>query len=287
MANHAFKTQAAALVLAVAAHGAHAGLTVTSMGQTASATASAQHSYTTVTPGPTCCASTNMVGPIDKQTDASPVGALGPLDQQTSARAAAEGIIVEAQSKGHMELLQNGVSMSSSGSLRDVFPTSVDVGRGGSANTPSSPSNDAQLFAFSAANNTRSAMSGVGQTVGFNLSQTTQLQIDWDYSDAVSSYFTAPQGISIYDANQKLVFSRIQATGKTPSSLIELAAGDYKFLFNAFNGVTQASTGEAKLDWYASASIRAVPEASTSAMMALGMAALGLMARRRSNAAHA
>jgi hypothetical protein len=278
---------ASALMLALLAQGAHAGLTVTSMSQTASATASAQHSYTTVTPGPSCCASTNMVGPIDKQTDASPAGALGLLDQQTSARAAAEGIIVEAQSKGHMELLQNGVSMSSSGSLRDVFPTSVDVGRGGSANTPSSPSNDAQLFAFSAANNTRSAMSGVGQTVGFNLSQTTQLQIDWDYSDAVSSYFTAPQGISIYDANQKLVFSRIQATGKTPSSLIELAAGDYKFLFNAFNGVTQASTGEAKLDWYASASIRAVPEASTSAMMALGMAALGLMARRRSNAAHA
>ena len=279
--------RASALMLALVAQGAHAGLTVTSMSQTASATASAQHSYTTVTPGPTCCASTTMVGPIDKQTDASPVGALGTLDQQTSARAAAEGIVVEAQSKGHMELLQNGVSMSSSGSLRDVFPTSVDVGRGGSASTPSSPSNDAQLYAFSVANNTRSAMSSVGQTVGFKLDQSTQLQIDWDYSDAVSSYFTAPQGISIYDANQKLVFSRIQATGKTPSSLIELAAGDYKLLFNAFNGVTKYTTGEAKLDWYASASIRAVPEASTWALMGLGLAAVTTVARRRGHAANA
>jgi len=287
MAQHTHALRASALMLALIAQGAHAGLTVTSMSQTASATASAQHSYTTVTPGPTCCASTQMVGPIDQQSDTSPAGALGTLTQQTSARAEAEGIIAESQSRGRMELLENGVVMSSSGSVRHVFPTAVDVGRGGSANTPSSPSNDAQLFAFSVANNTRSAMSSVGQTVGFNLGQTTQLQIDWDYSDAVSSYYTAPQGIAIYDSNQKLVFSRIQATGKAPSSLIELAAGDYKFLFNAFNGVTQASTGEAKLDWYASASIRAVPETSTWAMMGLGLAAVATVARRRRVSARA
>jgi hypothetical protein len=284
MANRALRAQATTLVLALAAHSAHAGLTITSMSQTASATASAQHSYTTVTPGPTCCASTNMVGPIDKQTDTSPAGALGTLDQQTSARAAAEGIAVEAQSKGHMELLQNGVSMSSSGSLRDVFPTYVDVGRGGSASSPSSPSNDAELLHFSAYTNTRSAMSSVGQTVGFNLSESTQLQIDWDYSKDVSSYYTAAQGFAIYDANQKLVFSNIQVSGGRPSSLIELAAGDYKLWFNAYNGVTQATTGEAKLDWYATASISAVPESTTWAMMALGMAAVGLVARRRTAA---
>jgi hypothetical protein len=281
MANHALKAQATALVLALAAHSAHAGLTVTSMSQTASAKASAQHSYTTVTPGPTCCASTQMVGPIDQQSDTSPAGALGTLTQQTSAGAEAEGIIAESQSRGRMELLDNGVVMSSSGSVRHMFPTAVDVGRGGSANSPSSPSNDAQLFAFSVANNTRSAVSSVGQKVDFSLSEKTQLQIDWDYSKDVASYYSAAQGIAIYDTNQQLVFSNIQAYGYQPSSLIELAAGDYKLWFNAYNGVTQSFTGEAKLDWYASASIRAVPEASTWAMMGLGLAAMGWVACRR------
>jgi hypothetical protein len=288
MANHALKAQATALVLALAAHSAHAGLTVTSMSQTASATASAQHSYTVVTPGPTCCDRSWLVGPVDEQTDNSPTGVLGTLNQKTSARAEAEGMIAEAQSQGRMELLNDGVTMTSSGSVRHVFPNAVDVGPGAGAAVPSTtPSNDGKLQAIMYGNYTRNVISRVGQNVGFNLSESTQIQIDWDYSKDVASYYSAAQGIAIYDASKKLVFSSIQASGYRPSSLVELAAGDYQFGFLAYNGVTQSFTGEAKLDWYASASIRAVPEASTWSMMGLGLAAMGWVARRRSAAVHA
>jgi hypothetical protein len=282
MANHALKAQATALVLALAAHSAHAGLTVTSMSQTASATAAAQHSYTVVSPGPTCCGTSRLVGPVDEKKDTSPVGALGTLNQQVSARAEGEGMIAEAQSQGRMELVTNGITMSSSGSVRHVFPDAVDVGPGAGWAIPTTkPSSDGKLGEIMFGNNTRNAISRVQQNVAFNLSENTQVQIDWDHSKEGASYFSDFQGFNILDANQMTVLSDFAGFRNGPSYLIELAAGNYTFQLLAFNGVTQNITGEAKLDWYSSASIRAVPEASTWAMMGLGLAAMGWVARRR------
>ena len=125
------------------------------------------------------------------------------------------------------------------------------------------------------------------QNVGSSLSENTQLQVDWGYSEGVASLYTAAQGIDIRDANGKLVFLSIQAVGYRPSSLIELAAGDYQFGIGTYNGVTRYFTGETKLDWSATASIRAVPETSSWAMMGLGLAGVAMVARRRSAAAQA
>jgi PEP-CTERM motif len=284
MAQHTHALRASALMLALIAQGAHAGLTVTSMSQTASATAAAQHSYTVVSPGPTCCGSSWLVGPVDEKKDTSPVGALGTLNQQVSARAEGEGMIAEAQSQGRMELVANGITMSSSGSVRHVFPDAVDVGPGaGWAIPKTTPSSDGKLGEFMFGNNTRNAVSRVQQNVAFNLSENTQVQIEWNRSKEGASYFSDFQGFNIVDANKMTVLSDFAVFRNGPSYLIELAAGNYTFQLFAYDGVTQNITGEAKLDWYSSASIRAVPEASTWAMMGLGLAGMGWVARRRSS----
>lgn len=285
MPNHALKNQAAALALALAAHSAHAGLTITSMGQTASATASAEHSYT---PSPGWVES-RLVGPVDKKTDTSPTGALGTLTQQASAHAEGEGIIADANAQGRMDLVDNGITMSSSGSVRHVFPASVDVGPGAGAAIPTTtPSNDGKLSNFDAAGGTKRAMSSVVQNVSFHLSEGTQVQVDWSYTGTDPNFSYSKPDYWLLDAARTQVFGgRSLNSQSNPSALYDLPAGDYIFWVNDFTGVSRYTPGESTLSWQATASIRAVPEVSTLAMMGLGLAALSVVARRHGAAAQA
>jgi hypothetical protein len=138
-------------------------------------------------------------------------------------------------------------------------------------------------------------MSSVGQKTGFSLDQGTQIRLDWSYADndptpLGSRSFSAQQGfasVAIYDASQNLVLSRVMQTEKNAFALVDLAAGAYTLSFTSFGAVTQATAGDKALAWQASASIRAVPEASTWALMGLGLAAVATVARRRSVSARA
>jgi hypothetical protein len=290
MANRAFKTQATALVLALAAHGAHAEIAITSMSQTASATASAQHSWRANTQSLNCCADFSIKGPAPTiNKDASAPGVIGNLDQQASAHAEFEGIVADSHTQAHMSLMDGGVQMSSGGTVRHVFPAGVDLG-------PKSLSSTTDLdMEVDALYGNRRADSVVSQKTGFKLDQDTQIRVDWSYFDTdptprESRSAAAQQGyanVILSDANDHWSLNKVMQTEQGSFAIINLAAGDYTLSFTSFGGVTQATAGEKSLTWQALASIRAVPEASTWAMMGLGLAALSLVARRRSAAAQA
>jgi PEP-CTERM motif len=287
MASHAFKTPAAALVLALAAHGAHAEMAITSMGQTASATASAQHSWRANTQSLNCCADFSIKGPAPTiNKDASAPGVIGNLDQQASAHAEFEGIVADSHTQAHMSLMDDGVQMSSGGTVRHVFPAGVDLG-------PKSLSSTTDLdMEVDAIYGNRRADSVVSQKIGFKLDQDTQIRVDWSYFDSdptprSNRSFAAQQGyanVILSDANDHWSLNKVMQTEQGSFAILNLAAGDYTLSFTSFGGVTQATAGEKSLTWQALASIRAVPEASTWAMMGLGLAALSLAARRRTGA---
>jgi len=281
MAQPTHTLRASALVLALIAQGAHAGLTVTSMSQTASATAAAQYYFQSHSQSPTCCADTVAVGPRPLTNVAtSPTGQIGTLDQSISARQEFAGVIAESQSQGHMALLDDGLLMTSNGSVRHVFPTGLDEGF--STN---------YLLESKSAGGEDSAMASVVQTAGFRLDQDTQVLVDWSYkAKSPTAYgfgiLGAAQGFYISKGNQTYIM-RSNLAGTSSSLMLDLTAGDYTIEFTTLAGATIGTPGAVASDWQNIASIRAVPEASTWAMMGLGLAAMGWVARRRRTTAQA
>jgi PEP-CTERM motif len=281
MAQHTHALRASALMLALIAQGAHAGLTVTSMSQTASATAAARYYFQSHSQSQNCCADTVAVGPSPlTKVATSPTGQIGTLDQSTSARQEFAGVIAESQSQGHMTLLDDGLLMTSNGSVRHVFPTGLD--KGFSTN---------YTLESKSAGGEDSAMASVIQTAGFRLDQDTQVLVDWSYkAQSPNAYgfgiLGAAQGFTITNT-QGFGVMRTNLAGTSSSLLLDLTAGDYVFQFTTPVGATIGTPGVRTTDWQNIASIRAVPEASTWAMMGLGLTAMGWVARRRSTAAQA
>jgi hypothetical protein len=278
------------LALACAATASHAGLSVTSMDQTVSAQAAAQHTYSRLVYPDVCyyppCAperleTSALMGNTDAHSDTGSATDLSaPLDQHTSAHASYNGIVADSTSVANMAQQNDGLTLTSSGSIYHLFPTSVDTGVSYNGEANGWDVGLGQATAFNP-----NIISTSLQSATLHIDQTTQILLDWQIQPAdmklvgYPMYSLGKLGLSITDSSGQMVASSNGAG--TGSGAVTLDAGDYALTMVTGLGQNLSRAGELNLSWSASASVRAVPEASTFSYLAMGLMGIAALARRR------